>query len=330
MNPDFNLRFKTYLSTLSNQIDQTAEYPNPGLGFYKSGARNTLFRLEGICRMYRKVADSKKLDKWYKVFKELEDLLGTIDHHESMALEFAQIPELKALSDKIFLERFHAEIDFLGEKLKADNWIDGTRIKSILKDLEELSNMNSKQERETVAVFLIDEMQKLEWQYEEGEIDMRKLEEGVHEFRRKLRWISIYATVLEGGIQLRNVPAIDPHIQAYCTDPIVNSPFNRFPPAIEGREPLVIQSTYFYALSWLIQRLGDLKDAGLRFEAAHELVLASEMSEQNREAFLLQYRQKMEFNPLLVLTHAEQAIDNFLQRDLILHKIARDLKRELI
>ncbi|GEM_PF-422082 len=329
MNPDFNIRFKSYLSTLSNQLEKTAESVNPGLEFYRSGARNTLFRLEGICRMYRKIADSKKLDKWYKVFKELEDILGSIDHNDTMAREFAQIPELKALSDKVFLERFNAEIDFLGEKLKSDNWIGGAKTKAILKDIQELNNMNSEQEREAVAEFLIDEMQKLEWQYEEGEIDLRKIEDGLHEFRRKLRWISIYATVLEGGVQLRNVPALDPNIESYCTDAIVNSPFNRFPPAIEGREPLVIQSTYFYALSWLIQYLGDLKDVGLRFGAAQELVQVSEMSEESRDAFLLQYRQKMDFNPLLVLTHAEQAIDNFLQRDLILHKIARDLKREL-
>ena len=42
---------------------------------------------------------------------------------------------------------------------------------------------------------------------------------------------------------------------------IVGSPFNKLPSTPKGVMALTVQSTYFYALSWLIREWGNWKDA---------------------------------------------------------------------
>lgn len=307
----------------------SAAAEKPGEHFYKSGARNVLFRLEANFRMYRKIAGSKKLDRWYKDFKDLEDFLGSMDFHESMFEEFKNTPKLESTARKIFLDRYTEECDFLAVKLQENGWFKEDKFNELEKELANLKTRSSEEENKEVALYVIEELEKVQNQYAEGEIDLSKLEEGLHEFRRKIRWISIYAAIMEGGIQLKQVQPVDENIRKYCPDNIVNSSFNKFPEPMPGQESIVVQAPWFYALSWLIQELGELKDTGQRFEAAHELAIQANLSPEEREAFLLDYKTKLSYNPTNILHEAECHIDNFLYRDRIFMRIIRDLKRSL-
>jgi len=96
------------------------------------------------------------------------------------------------------------------------------------------------------------------------------MEADVHELRRKLRWLSIYPQALRGCIQLAESKKAAKHLTKYLTKDIVNSPYNKMPDAGDSKHFLLLGKNYFYALSWMIDALGNLKDNGLHIIALKE------------------------------------------------------------
>ena len=92
------------------------------------------------------------------------------------------------------------------------------------------------------------------------------LENEVHELRRKLRWISIYAHALNGLIQLKKSAKKPSYKTNYFTKEILTSPFNKLPTKTKGTAILEYDSNSFFALSYVIKELGNLKDNGLKIE----------------------------------------------------------------
>jgi galactokinase len=56
----------------------------------------------------------------------------------------------------------------------------------------------------------------------------------------------------------------------YLTKEIITSPFNKMPDAKDNKYFLLLGKNYFYALSWMIAELGNLKDNGLHIIALKE------------------------------------------------------------
>jgi hypothetical protein len=89
------------------------------------------------------------------------------------------------------------------------------------------------------------------------------MEHDVHEFRRKIRWLSIYPHALRGAIQFGKADKVRAHLKKYMTPETRESRFNVFPGPGENRYLLLLDKTSFLSLSWLIAELGRLKDSGL-------------------------------------------------------------------
>ena len=60
--------------------------------------------------------------------------------------------------------------------------------------------------RNRLGEFLARELEKTEEQYRDGELNPHQLEGGLHELRRKLRWFSIYAAVLQDAFAFGESP----------------------------------------------------------------------------------------------------------------------------
>ena len=148
------------------------------------------------------------------------------------------------------------------EKLNDANWLEEKE------EIEEIREFYGESIYE-----IIEFIQKKKYHYENMEAD-------VHELRRKLRWLSIYPQALQGCIQLAENKISPKHLTKYLTKEIITSPFNKMPDAGDGKHFLLLSKKYFYALSWMINELGNLKDNGLHIialkEALHQTSSLSE------------------------------------------------------
>ncbi len=95
--------------------------------------------------------------------------------------------------------------------------------------------------------------------------NFKYLEEEVHELRRKIRWISMYGHSLAGLIKLEANTKKENWEKKYLTKNILNLAFNKLPVNAFSAH-ITFSKKHFYAVSWMINELGGLKDEGLRFE----------------------------------------------------------------
>ena len=75
---------------------------------------------------------------------------------------------------------------------------DFERLHLIAEELDAVEWHAAEKDRRKVAKFLVGELEEIEVAYGKNEFDFTELETGVHELRRQLRWVSIYAQSLDG------------------------------------------------------------------------------------------------------------------------------------
>jgi len=202
----------------------------------------------------------------------LEDALGAIDYYDAIAKDFAGKKNIPAAIVNYLQAQTREKIQSLNELLIEKKWFnpDDSRIKKIREKLSEADWQEEKEEIEEIKEFygesiyeIIEFIQKKKYVYENMETD-------VHELRRKLRWLSIYPQALQGCIQLAENNTAPKHLTKYLTKEITTSPFNKMPDVSDAKYFLLLSKKYFYALSWMIAELGNLKDNGLHIIALKE------------------------------------------------------------
>jgi hypothetical protein len=262
MMKEFN-PYQLHTRQLLKLLDSCRTKKNPAWWLYVHKARTTLFMLESLSRVMYKTFNDDKTNKWRLTFKKLEDMLGKIDHYD--ALIKALGPHKAVGKEELAYLRKKREkaIKKLNAKLKKHDYYikfmirfsrsDSTNFNkpSLIKKLEE----DIKQELNECAVFFKD--------FRSGFKDMEKQ---VHEFRRKLRWISIYAQSLQGIIVLKAIKKKYAWEKEFVSSADRTSPFNRLPVQAGLEKHIGLNRTAFYALSHVISRLGDIKDEGLAIE----------------------------------------------------------------
>jgi hypothetical protein len=319
-------RLMVYTRELQEILLSAARKREKGQFFYANKGRDILFRLEALTRLYRTIQDKKFFDGWYKEFKALEDTLGALDHGDAMFREFSSYKPLKKSAEKILLSRFNEEMGFLNDTLVNNGWLSGEKLREFESGLESLSWKENEEDLLSFAEGLLTELQKLEEKYRGGELDLYVLEEGLHEFRRRLRWISIYSSAANGAVQLRMVKTMGPEFGKYCIKSVTESPFNMMPRVPKGIRPIEFQSHYFYAMSWLINLLGELKDVGMRYETFKELNAQLPSADRKLKE---QFFAACKHHPDQISALAEMAVDTFIYEDHILERLQRDLLRYL-
>jgi hypothetical protein len=117
----------------------------------------------------------------------------------------------------------------------------------------------------------------------EKNFQLTNVEKDLHEFRRMIRWLSIYPQALRGCVQLSTPKTATPkYLSKYLTKAVKSSPYNILPDAAEQKHFLLFDKNRFYALSWLISELGNLKDSGLQVEVIKEaLMQTSKINEKD-------------------------------------------------
>ncbi|CAN5620626.1 hypothetical protein BH11BAC2_BH11BAC2_22560 [soil metagenome] len=302
------------------------------LQFYKAGARTTFFKLEGLCRLFKNTIDKDIFEELLKSFKAIEDVFGDYDYHESMYLG---ISSKSGVPDE-FVNYFKKKMDDSQRRMdrfiKAEYWlpVDAGKYDALKKTLLHIDWPDLEKLKERIAKQIAKEMHKIREKYEEGELDPHDIENGMHEIRRKFRWISIYAQVLNGLIQLKAVEHLPDDLKMYHTPEVMKSPFNKLPPALKGVSPLYINDIDFFALSWVIAELGDLKDMAIKEEAISAALEACKITDKKDILKIRNIFQAPENCKDKSGGQAEIILDRFIYQHRIPERIERSLKRSLI
>jgi hypothetical protein len=264
---------------IKSGVDEQAAY-----NFYTNGARNYFFKCEALCRIFRAAVDKKYFDNYYELFKNVEDQLGNFDYHEALFTEISSTIK----SPETFLTYFKNNRDdsykSLQSFLKKEKWLaqKSSKYEEINSDLLSVEYPSQHALRSSLGKYIIKQLEKVTEEYANGKLDPENIESGIHEIRRKLRWVSIYAQVCDGWIQLKPVNLHLEELSVYLTDEIIKSPFNVLPPATKDIAPLHIETNHFYALSWIIAELGKLKDEGMKILAIESAIKTLEIKDKEQ------------------------------------------------
>jgi hypothetical protein len=251
------ITFINYVNQLEVLINKSIAQKNAGLYLYKNNARTIVFMLEALSRLFKKLHNKKRFTKMLEQFKFLEDSLGQVDYYYGIIVD-ADKAESSSTVKKYCTEQalhhasiLHAHIiekwtgsksNFIKikEKLKTADWQDATTID------------------QSVRGFYTEEIKKVEELITTSKF--QNMEADVHEIRRKLRWLSIYPQALQGKIQLLKDAKPKLVFKSYMTKNVLSSPFNKLP--VKGKHTTTVQlyAPAYYALSYVISTLGEIKD----------------------------------------------------------------------
>lgn len=264
-------RFLNYMVKLEQLLQQAQKQKNPAIWLYKSNMRTPLFMLEALSKAYAGLHNKNKFTKLKERFKQLEDAIGAIDFYDAFATEFASSKTIPLNVSKYLKQHALQKAEAFNTILEEDGWLKGNkRSEKIKEKLSKAEWLSDAEEVKELEKFYLKQVENLNEFFAETKGKFDNLEDDVHELRRKLRWLSIYAQAFCGAIQLVETKPKQKHLDKYLIPEIVNSPFNKMPETGENLNFLLLSKSHFLALSWLISELGKLKDTGLKVLALKE------------------------------------------------------------
>lgn len=319
-------RFEYYLIKLDDALLAASKTTNPALYLHKNNTRTVLFMLQALAKLYAGMHNEKKFLKLKENFKILEDALGDVDHYDAIAKEYEANKKIPRSIVTILKQKTVALIDLLNQILLKKKWINSNtlRTKKIRSKLVKMDWLEPKNEIASIKAFYIKEIKEVNAFYTEIEKPFTDIELQVHELRRKLRWLSIYAQALQGAIQFGTEELAAARYKKYLTKEIVKSPFNKLPLPGNNTATMLINKNCFLALSFTIDALGKLKDDGLKIFATKE---ALQLNKKITEADLT--KKALSINGLAsdglnkLLTQANIICKPFFEEEILNHLIAK-------
>jgi hypothetical protein len=302
-------RIQFFMNLLSNNLDAAIlaykDNPSKPFGFYvhQFDCRTPLFKMQALVRLLdrSKKKNLKAISAMLSIIKTVEDMIGQFDFAASIlnGNEKWQFPEV--IKNHILIQYGFA-LGTLEECLLQLGWI--TRGKNVIQfdefgfeylkgALKEITFPSSKKERRYILDFFREICLNLDEEIKGNKLDLSHIEDGIHEFRRDIRWLSIYASALRGKVILSNNEETDP-FQGFITPENIASKYNSLMINEEEKNILTFQQGGFYALGKLIADLGDIKDKGLITEYMMHLGLSNGMSNEEIASLLSDDYQNVE------------------------------------
>ncbi len=310
--------FLFYSMQLQALFVKATKQKNPALWLYENNARTPLFMLEALTRLHDNAFDEAFLTKWHMRFKKLEDEFGLLDYYVAFEKEFKSNKKITKPILANFTQNVEVVSGRLNSRLNDKDWLSGKLLNFNVK----LSQYTLFYDEEHVAElrYVIEkEIEKIKSFALKLNYSFTEIESEVHEMRRKLRWISIYAQALNGLIQSKPASKKIKYTTTYLTKDIVNSPYNKLPIKPKNTAIMEYDSDSFFALSWVIKELGILKDNGLRIEALADAIQkvenADEQQATEKAIGLLGVKKDTK---QVILKQASDMIYNFIVKDKIL------------
>lgn len=276
------------------------------LGFQvtKSGARVLAFRLQGVLRLLSRGDDFKKSQKeaisdLYSEIKSLEDVIGKMDEAASV-LKTAK----KRLEDAIEDKKSEKKITDLREKVKKlegkakdqskvvrktfekSGWLKVGVSQRRSQDLEFLKEWSGQEELSMIAEVIGDDYKYFEKKiknelipnFKKAKFSHDSMEYNFHEFRRLVRWASIYMQSLPQIFSL--TPFTTEGMTAEQIQIMEDYQDYKYAQIESEGSPILIDRYTFYHLAHYVKLAGDSKDVAETHFKAIENGLESELDEE--------------------------------------------------
>jgi len=233
-------------------------------------ARNQLFRLESLLRLY--VRAHSDLEKYRRAVKELEDGLGAHtfaadslsfarsifkEENQTRTPDAARVAAQEQVLKRLETDRDVARGVFWQLAAKSTLSSDLPRLRALV--VSRFANWSTSRE----LAYVKSELERMLANVREGRFDFNKLEEGIHEFRRRLRWIPIVIDSLDGLILARDeppgvcpIPALEKLAESSAAKHRYSNPPLRFP----ATRPCSISRCLLWQVVQATNDLGRIKD----------------------------------------------------------------------
>jgi len=258
-------RFQKPLDKLREALQSSTD-PNVVVQNLRAGnLRGTTFALEGMLKFYEKRYTN--LAGFRPILKRLEDQLGWYldsEDHLEWARKLGLTPETDPDVFKYLNQDRELNHQKLVDLLKNDHWIpdsqhaQGSTPQAIDLNLTMTKWDSLEDDHELVVRRLQHYVDKelLEAQY-----DMKDLENGLHKFRREIRWLLIYMQTLNGQVVLDD-RELGKKWQEILKDPVAKSPFSKLPAPEAQDYHTFFPRAFYLELTKAVKELGDAKDSG--------------------------------------------------------------------
>ncbi len=232
--------------------------------------RPALFALEGLYRLYKK-RDGIFEDGLVRV-KELEDTIGAYDFSNKLLKAANEL----GLSDDVIrhLEDNKKSKGSILEQLLSQKWLgdNGTNtFQGLKKDIEQFKFKKAKKELKFIRKTVAKEALKTA----ENELDMSDMENGVHEYRRDLRWFSMYLTSIQGGVYLDDSVHPISELKSLLDDEIANMPYANLNESNLVKGAIALPKSVYFGVIHDVKYVGDLKDLGENVEGLAAALVAT-------------------------------------------------------
>lgn len=246
-----------YIVQIINSLNQKISLAN----LQKQDIRGVCFKVEGILRLYDRSKgvhgqDLQVLRKNLVLIKAIEDALGQA-FFPMEVLEYAQAEKCYAAEAELKQQIQQVEAEFLKFLKKKQVIKQLQKFQQEIKQIKFRSNkFVVKAIRKEIKRINKKIKRRLQPIIEQNHYTLKELEDGVHEWRRMVRWISIYIQshkelfklVLESEDQKNSL------VKKYQN--------NKFCQLGGPRAPYAISAVEFYRLSDYIVQLGEMKTQG--------------------------------------------------------------------
>lgn len=253
--------------------------------------RTELFKLEGWAKIHRHwpVKSEQKIFKAiHGHAKDLEDAFGALEVARVIAedLRAKTRPDLADLFD----ERAKKERGHLKDLLKSDHWFvetddEETRVEKTRAQLERIEWPSASSQFEYLVKAIVQDLidvnglYRSKWKPEllKTTYDRGTLDDALHEWRRQLRWFSMYFQTADGLFGLKPVPEVLTNEKKRVLTDYANNVFANLP--VKRTVQALIDKIAFYELTKIIEDIGVVKDRTERYFHIRDLLIKQGQSD---------------------------------------------------
>jgi len=334
-------RYIFHLNRFKNALIKSIEKNNQnnllstGTALYYNDGRTPFFQLQGLARIDTKLGkgkDKKLATKWLEEFKEIEDAIGQFDYWNAL-LENNKRWKFPVQFENYFNKQINYYLGVMEERLVRFGWLKKVNnqfvyidnaYEELRKSLNKIDHHSPEKERKKILSLFRDEVMEIHDKVKKKQIDLNEIELGVHEFRRKIRWMGIYSSALLGKVRIEKSEKKSQLLQ-FVTKERMNLKFNQLPIVKDQEAPVYFLQGGFYAMSEMISLIGDIKDPGL---ATEELLNISQLLGQGKS--IVKNHLGNEYHThSKVVKDATVVINNFLFKQNVLLHIADHFDQQI-
>lgn len=253
------IRFDIQLTKVENIISSCTNEKDKALCLFKKDLRTPFFMMEALSRMFGKLEFEKPFIKWEKRTKLLEDKLGMVDYAIWLKDECSKRKILTQDMTNYFNKMLQNALQDLTLVLDEGDWLNGQRIAKMRRKLRDLKGVSKADKK--IKEFYLKQVDDLFSTHQD--CTYQDIENDLHELRRKLRWLSIYAHALQGTVAMNETTEPSSVQKKYLNKKVVSSPFNILPQHNDIQACVYMDKNSFLVLNSVISQLGSLKDNGL-------------------------------------------------------------------